>query len=429
MTIHALPRSTQVLVVGGGPAGASAAWHCAQLGLDVTLLDRAEFPRSKPCAEYVSPEGARILSAMGALELLESQAAPLTGMVVNAPSGDQIRGEFVARHGFRGFRDRGLGITRMVLDATLLERARAAGVRVIERAKVTDVLRDGTGSVSGVRLQHDSASCELTSSMVVGADGLRSVIARRVGLARHARWPKRVALVAHYRDVADMTSLGEMHVTSHGYVGLADVANGVTNVALVINAHDAKAMHGDPTAFLDAWISRHSVLAARFRSAHRVSAVHATGPFASRARCAWAPGVALVGDAADFYDPFTGEGIYSALVGGELLAPFVHEAVRASSAARSALALGGYERARRDSFIGKWRVERLIGLAVSSPKLMNAAARVLSRNRDLSDLLIGITGDFVPASAMLSPRTLWRAARAVASQSISFNRAGYVDRR
>ena len=62
-----VPRSTQVLVVGGGPAGSSTAWHLATAGLDVTLVDRAQFPRAKPCAEYVSPEGARILHAMGAL--------------------------------------------------------------------------------------------------------------------------------------------------------------------------------------------------------------------------------------------------------------------------------------------------------------------------------------------------------------------------
>src|SRR5687768_1285172 len=101
------PDSTQVLVVGGGPAGASSAWHLAKAGLEVTLVDRAHFPRSKPCAEYISPEGARILDAMGALDALEARhSSALTGMEVHAPSGDVIHGEFVAQHGFRGFRDR-----------------------------------------------------------------------------------------------------------------------------------------------------------------------------------------------------------------------------------------------------------------------------------------------------------------------------------
>src|SRR6188768_1393925 len=147
MSIDRLPRSTQVLVVGGGPAGAASAWHCARAGLEVTLVDRARFPRAKPCAEYVSPEGTRILSAMGALQALESRAAPLTGMQVHAPSGDIIRGDFIAKHRFRGFRDEGLGIRRQVMDAIVLDCARDAGVQVIEGAKVDDVLRDDAGRV------------------------------------------------------------------------------------------------------------------------------------------------------------------------------------------------------------------------------------------------------------------------------------------
>ena len=121
-------RAWQVIVVGGGPAGSSAAWHLATAGLEVCVLDRAQCPRAKPCAEYVSPEASRILDAMGALAPLEAGgAASLTGMVVHAPSGDRIHGEFVARHGFRGFRDRGLGVRREILDTLLIERARAAG--------------------------------------------------------------------------------------------------------------------------------------------------------------------------------------------------------------------------------------------------------------------------------------------------------------
>jgi hypothetical protein len=82
--------------------------------------------------------------------------------------------------------------------------------------------------------------------------------------------------------------------------------------------------------------------------------------------------------------------------------------VRASSRDAQIRALRGYEQGRQSVFGGKWRVEQLIGLAVALPPLLNHAARVLSRDRDLADLLIGVTGDFVPPSAMLRPRTLLR---------------------
>jgi flavin-dependent dehydrogenase len=132
-----------------------------------------------------------------------------------------------------------------------------------------------------------------------------------------------------------------------------------------------------------------------------VSPVHATGPFASHARRAWAPGAALVGDAADFFDPFTGEGIYAALRGGEMLAPAILRALSASMRGEGDAALAEYDAARVREFRGKWRVERAIGAAVSSPWLMNRATRSLSRRKEMADLLVGVAGDFVPPREVL----------------------------
>jgi flavin-dependent dehydrogenase len=131
--------------------------------------------------------------------------------------------------------------------------------------------------------------------------------------------------------------------------------------------------------------------------------VQVTGPFASHARRSWAPGAALVGDAADFFDPFTGEGIYAGLRGGELLAPFALEALGATSARGADAALAAYHRARRAEFAGKWIVERLIGAAVGFAPAMNYFGRTLEGRKDMADLLVGVTGDFVPAREVLRP--------------------------
>jgi flavin-dependent dehydrogenase len=402
-----VPSSTQVLVVGGGPAGSATATFLARAGLDVTLLDRARFPRAKPCAEYLSPEASRVLDVLGALPAVEAAgAAQLTGMRVQAPNGHVIDGAFAAAHGFRGFRDRGLALRREVLDALLLDGARAAGVQVHEGVTLESLEAAARGHTVTVREAGRTRS--LQAALVIGADGLRSRVARQLGLAHRAPWPRRLALVAHWRGVTGIGSRGEMHVHADGYLGLADVGGGLTNVALVVPASRARAAAGDADGYVRAWLARHPHLDARFAGAERVSPVRATGPFGSRARRAYAPDAALVGDAADFFDPFTGEGIYAALRGGEMLAPFAVEAARAPSREGAHRALRGYEAARRDAFGGKWRVEKLIGLAVAFPSLMNHAARVLSRRTDLADLLIGVTGDFVPAREVLRPGVLWR---------------------
>src|SRR6185503_18450192 len=393
--------SAQVVIVGGGPAGSSLGFALAHAGVDVLLLDRARFPRSKPCAEYLSPQASRVLSSMGALDAVEqSGAAQLAGMVIRAPSGVSIVGEFAGCTA-RAFRERGLSVRRETLDEILLRCAERAGVRVVEDTRVVDLLRDARGVVCGVRTLEGA---EITARLIVGADGLRSTVSRRLGLARTARWPRRIALVTHFEGVEAIGSCGEMHVEADGYVGIADVGHGVTTVALVVPESRARAVAAGRSAFLDAWLADKPQLAPRFGKATRVSPVVATGPFGARARRVCAPGAVLVGDAADFLDPFTGEGIYAALRGGELLAERVADALGTGAARAHALddALVDYARARRREFGGKWIVEAMIAAVVGAPRLMNRAARVLAARRDMADLLVGVTGDFVPSRAVLN---------------------------
>jgi len=402
-------QAAQVIVVGGGPAGAATAFHLARAGIHATILDRAHFPRDKPCSEYMSPQASRILDEMGVLEQIErSGAAHLAGMRVHAPNGTAFQGRFADVEGFRGYRDRGLALRRTILDHLLLDRARAVGAVVCEGVRVIDLRRDSNGRVTGVdAIDERGERRTLSASIVVGADGLRSVVARRLDLAATRLAQRRVAFVTHFAGI-DMGDSGEMHVDHDGYLGLADVGGGMTNVAVVVPRARAREASGDPAGFVDAWIGRRRHVAPRFAKAVRVTPVLATGPFASAARRAWAPGAALVGDAADFFDPFTGEGIYAALRGAELLVPRIIDALSATAPADGDASLAAYDRARIGEFRGKWAVERMIGVAVTFPAVMNVAARSLALRPQMAHTIVGVTGDFVPAREVLRPSFLLR---------------------
>jgi flavin-dependent dehydrogenase len=391
------------LVVGGGPAGAATAAFLAREGVHVTLLDRARFPRPKPCAEYLSPQAGRLLSSLGVLQEVTQHAIGLTGMEVRAPSGARIVGDFAAVRGFHPFAPQGLAIPRLTLDAVLLQRARAAGVTVVEGERVSDLLRDANGRVIGVKSLGAGGDTRVRRArLVIGADGLRSVVARRARLSRHLGWPRRLAFVAHYRAVAGVGARGEMLVERDGYVGIARVGSSGArvNVALVVDSSyvTRERARGDDSAdIVDRWIASHPYIASRFTHAERLTPVQSTGPFAARARRAWLPGLALVGDAADFFDPFTGEGIYSALLGAEALGAYGARALRDADD----VPLRQYERWRRAEFSAKWRVEWLIAAVVAQPWLLERAARGYAARRDLAHLLVGVTGDFVPAREVL----------------------------
>jgi len=263
---------------------------------------------------------------------------------------------------------------------------------VREGVKVKDLLYE-RGAVSGVIAEET-----YRARVVVGADGLRSVVARRLGGGGvRTSPPRRVAFTAHVADVAGVSDVGEMHVGPTGYVGLGPIGGGVTTVALVLPLRSLRTRPG----FFDA-LDRFPGLAGRFDPRRVVRDVLATGPFAQWSRRSVAPGggALLVGDAADFFDPFTGQGIYSALRGAELAAAAVTDTLATGADLRA------YARARRAAFAGKWLLERVIALGVGWPGLVERVVGRLARRADLADLLVRATGNCVPARAVLAPGVL-----------------------
>ena len=396
-----------VIVVGGGPAGSVSAWLLAERGHRVLLLDKARFPRHKACSEYVNPAGARLLAELGlAADLQTLGAHRMEAMLIHAPGGHRFLADFgIAEPGSAA-----IGLSRYRLDALLLDRAREADVEVREGAHVRDIVV-ADGHVQGVGCTIDGVRMTLRAPLTIGADGRHGVVSRALGLDVPLRWPRRTGLVAHYRGVTGLGAWGEMHVAPHrqGYAGLAPLEGGLTNVAFVAASAAVADRPGSLETFFEEGLSSIPAIAARLAESERVGGIRGVGSMAHRARRVSGDGFALVGDAASFLDPFTGEGVYEALRGATLLAPVADAALRAGDL--SARRLAPYGAARRRAFWAKRQVCWLVQGFIATPALMDYATARLDRRSATALTLAGVLGDLYPARQALSPVFLARLLR------------------
>ena len=395
-----------VIVVGAGPAGSVTALLLARAGFDVTVLDRRRMPRRKPCGDCLSAEAARALDRLGLLETVcARRPARLRGWRIAAPAGHAFESAFADVCGGDPRVASALALPRHLLDEALLDAAAAAGARVhapvhIERVEAGPVLH-GRGE--------DGAHVRVRGRLVVGADGLRSVIARSLGAPARRPRRRKLSLTAHATGVGAARDVGEMHVIDGACLGVAplDADGALHNVTLVVDADRAgrAAAHG-AEAFFRAALARFPALRGRLDAIALHGPLLASGPFDFPVTRIVADGCALVGDAAGYFDPFTGQGVYQAIASAEVLAEEAAAALHARAVTAGRLAR--YVQRRRALLRGARAVQHMIDEVLARPRLADFAIRRLAARPAVAAALLAVTGDLRPPATLASPALLFR---------------------
>ncbi len=375
-----------VIVVGAGPAGSTVATLLVARGADVLLLDRADFPRPKPCGQSLNPGAVRELDELGLLGSVRQLPHRETmRWRIQAPGGGVFEGGYPA--GVHG-----IAVDRAALDMLLLDRARSAGVRVQTGLRVDDLIRRSE-RVSGVRMANGRA---ISARFVIGADGIRSVVARRLGLHRQGR-RRKLGLTAHVRGARLTKGTGTLIVRSWGCVGAVDVGPDLTNVVVVLSRPGEWRLQGNPARCFDRVIADLPGLA----DARRCSPILATGPFDAPLRKVVAPGALLIGDAAGYFDPFTGQGVCKALRSARQAAEVIGGSPGFDPDDE---ALSGYDGWYGTAFTPGRHLQKVIDFGASHPSAFDAAVALLRSAPAVADRLLSVTGDLLPVRALGWPK-------------------------
>ncbi|GAA2485283.1 geranylgeranyl reductase family protein [Streptomyces gobitricini] len=387
-------ETADVVVVGAGPAGSATAYHLAQSGLDVLLLEKATFPRDKICGDGLTPRAVKELLAMG--------------IDLHSPGWVRTRGLRAYSSGMRveldwpdtaGFPDYGLVRTRQDFDHLLAQRAQKAGARLLEATKVTDVVLDErTSRVRGVTARCDGVQHTYTAPLVVAADGASSRMAVAMGLQQRKDRPLGVGVRRYYTtdrtdddyleawlDLWDPTAPARRAMLP-GYGWIFPVGNGVWNVGLGTVTVDRR-IDVDHRALLEDWTRR-------LPKEWQIDEDHATTPVRGHAlpggmnrRPQYTRGMLLTGDAAGMINPLSGEGIDYALESGRLSAEIITQALARSTAGQRERALHAYPHHLQDAFGGYFTLGRLVVQAVGNPHIMKFIATHSLRHRPLRALM------------------------------------------
>ena len=385
-----------VVVVGGGPAGSATALLLARGGVAVRIVERARFPRTKVCGEYLNGGAVDALARLGVLDAVRMVASELYGVRLVPPGGDPVT---------LGFARPALACARDVLDAVLLDAAVAAGA-VVERARVDELIVE-EGRCTGVRVRTGAGELEeRRARVVVGADGIGSVVARKLGLTKPLRRGARYAVGGHYAGFGALDGHVEMYAGGGAYFALNPLSELRANVMVVVPKDRLARWSAD----VDAGVGGAAAALGRgvrsFAGATRLGPRVSMGPLAHDVRRAWAPGAILVGDAAGFLDPFTGQGVFLALTGAERAASAVVAALR--DRAGEAAAFAAYARWRTGDVAWRRRLCATVALLVDVPPLARRAAVRLARFPDVASTLVDALAGAIPPQRAFRPAILGR---------------------
>jgi menaquinone-9 beta-reductase len=446
VTQHALSKREEdadVIVVGAGPSGSTAAYYLAQAGLNVLLIEKSRFPRDKVCGDGLTPRAVKSLVAMGVDVSEEAGWLRNKGLRVIG-GGLRLELDWPELSSWPGY---GLVRPRSTLDEQLARRAQAAGAKLLEGTTVTGPLLDADGRIIGVQATAETGTIAKSRSkfdnaeradadtpapgemsyrarVVVAADGNSSRLSIAMGLRKRDDRPMGVAVRTYYTSprhdddyLESWLDLWDGDRLLPGYGWIFGMGDGTSNVGLGLLNTSKAFGNTDYRGLLKRWL-KSMPEEWGYTEENRTEPVRGAAlPMGFNRTPQYSKGLLLAGDAAGMVNPFNGEGIAYAMESGELLARVVAQALARPTWAETERVLRGYPEELQAAYgryytlgrtfvklIGRPQLMRyLTSRGMTHPQLMRFALKLLAnlsdpRDGDASDRIISAMTRLAPSS-------------------------------
>jgi geranylgeranyl reductase family protein len=396
-------HDAEVIVVGAGPAGSTAATYLARAGVDVLLLEKTEFPREKVCGDGLTPRGVKQLIDLGIDTATDAGWVHSRGLRI-------LTGDLTLELDWpdlTSYPPYGVARTRQDFDDLLAKTAVKAGARLYERTTVTSAITNSSGRVVGVeaKVGPDKTPVSYRAPLVLACDGVSARLALSVGIDKNEKRPMGVAVRRYYKSPRHDDPFIEGHLELWdrsdprdpkllpGYGWAFPLGDGTVNVGLGMLSTSASFRNTDYRALLRQWLDG-TPEEWGYREENAVGKVGGAGlPMGFNRTPHYRDGLLLLGDAGGMVSPFNGEGISAAMESAQLASEFVVQALARAEGPSRERALEGYPRAVGELMGGYYRLGNVFAKLIGKPKIMHAATKYgLRINKILPLVYKGLSG-------------------------------------
>ena len=396
-------QDAEVIVVGAGPAGSTAATYLARAGVDVLLLEKTEFPREKVCGDGLTPRGVKQLIDLGIDTSEDAGWVHSRGLRI-------LTGELTLELDWpdlTSYPPYGVSRTRHDFDDLLAKLAVKAGARLYERTTVTGAITSPGGRVIGVeaKVGPEKTVASYRAPLVLACDGVSARLALSVGIQKNEKRPMGVAVRQYYKSPrhADPFIEGHLELWDRsdprdpkllpGYGWAFPLGDGTVNVGLGMLSTSAAFRSTDYRALLRQWLDG-TPEEWGYREENAIGKVGGAGlPMGFNRTPHYRDGLLLLGDAGGMVSPFNGEGISAAMESAQIAAEVVVQALARREGPSRERALEAYPRAVAELMGGYYRLGNVFAKLIGKPKIMHAATKYgLRINKILPLVYKGLSG-------------------------------------